>query len=71
MLDRILPIEDEDVSKELERNFRKYKMELLTNTKVLSAKAVGEGVEVKVQLKGRLGKNFNCRNRFECNRSSG
>lgn len=51
MMDRILPIEDEEVSKELERNFRKEKMKILTGTKVLSAKAQGEGVEVKILKK--------------------
>ncbi|HPP40011.1 MAG TPA: dihydrolipoyl dehydrogenase, partial [Candidatus Kapabacteria bacterium] len=51
MMDRLLPVEDEEVSKELERNYRKEKIKILTNTKVLSAKAVGDGVEVKVQKK--------------------
>ncbi|MCL5991157.1 MAG: dihydrolipoyl dehydrogenase [Bacteroidetes bacterium] len=51
MLDRILPIEDVDVSNELARNFRKSKIELLTGTKVLSAKAKSDGVEVKIQKK--------------------
>jgi dihydrolipoamide dehydrogenase len=51
MQDRILPIEDIDVSKELERNYRKEKIRILTETKVLSAKRVGDGVEVLVQKK--------------------
>lgn len=51
MMDRILPIEDEEVSKELERNYRKEKIKILTNTRVLSAKTVGEGVEIKIQKK--------------------
>jgi dihydrolipoamide dehydrogenase len=51
MMDRILPIEDVDVSKELERNYKKDKIKLMTSTRVLSAKAVGEGVEVKIQKK--------------------
>ena len=51
MQDRILPIEDEEVSKELERNYRKNKIKLLTNTRVLSAKKVDDGVEVKIQKK--------------------
>ncbi|TAL69798.1 MAG: dihydrolipoyl dehydrogenase [Bacteroidetes bacterium] len=51
MLDRILPIEDVDVSNELARNFKKSKIDLLTSTKVLSAKAKGKGVEVKIQKK--------------------
>lgn len=51
MMDRILPVEDEDVSKELERNYRKEKIKILTGTRVLSAKAVDGGVEVKIQKK--------------------
>jgi dihydrolipoamide dehydrogenase len=51
MLDRILPIEDTEVSKELERHYKKYGIELLTNTKVVSAKTNNEGVEVKIQKK--------------------
>lgn len=51
MLDRILPIEDAEISKELERNFRKAKINILTGTRVLSAKAKGKGVEVRIQKK--------------------
>lgn len=49
MMDRILPIEDEEVSKELERHFKKYGIKILTNTKVLSAKVVKAKVNVEVQ----------------------
>jgi len=51
MQPRILPVEDEEVSKELERSFKKKKIEMLTETRVLSAKSVGKGVEVKIQDK--------------------
>ncbi len=51
MQDRILPIEDADISKELERNYRKEKIRLLTKAKVLSAKTVGNSVEVLVEKK--------------------
>lgn len=51
MQDRILPIEDKDVSSELGRHYKKSGMKLLLNARVLSAKAVGEGVEVKVLKK--------------------
>jgi dihydrolipoamide dehydrogenase len=51
MMDRILPIEDVDVSKELERNYKKDKIKLMTSTRVLSAKAVGDCVEIKIQKK--------------------
>ena len=48
MLDHLLPIEDEDVSKELERNFRKKKMTMKTRTKVESIEKTKSGVKVKV-----------------------
>ncbi len=51
MMDRILPVEDKDVSRELNRHFKKSGMKLMTKTKVLSAKAKGDGVEVKVEKK--------------------
>jgi len=50
-MDRILPIEDKDISKELEKQFRKDKIKMLTNTKVLSAKTVGDNVEVEIEKK--------------------
>lgn len=49
MQDRILPIEDADISRELERNYRKEKIRILTKTRVISAKTVGDQVEVIVQ----------------------
>ncbi len=51
MMKNIVPVEDEDVSKELERNFKKSGMTLLTETKVISAKAKGDGAEVVIQKK--------------------
>jgi len=51
MLDRLLPIEDADVSAELSRHYKKAGIDVKTNTKVLSAKTVGDIVEVKIQKK--------------------
>jgi dihydrolipoamide dehydrogenase len=51
MQDRIVPIEDVEISKELERNYRKEKIRMLTSTRVLSAKATNDGVEVIVEKK--------------------
>ncbi len=51
MQKNILPIEDVEVSKELEKHYKKYGVEMLTETRVLSAKTVGKGVEVKIQKK--------------------
>ncbi len=47
MLPNAAPLEDEEVSKELERHLKKMGIKLLTNTKVESLAKVGEGVEVK------------------------
>ncbi|MBI3260656.1 MAG: dihydrolipoyl dehydrogenase [Ignavibacteriae bacterium] len=51
MMKNIVPVEDEDVSKELERNFKKSGMTILTETKVVSAKAKGDSAEVVIQKK--------------------
>ena len=51
MLDRILPIEDSDISGELARHYKKAKIDILTNTKVLSAKLKGNNVDVRIQKK--------------------
>ncbi len=48
MLDNLLPIEDEDVSKELERSFRKRKITIRTKTRVESIDTAGDGVKVTV-----------------------
>jgi dihydrolipoamide dehydrogenase len=47
MLPNAAPLEDEEVSKELERHLRKMGLKLLTNTKVESIAKAGDGVEVK------------------------
>lgn len=52
MQDRLLPVEDDDVSKELRKVFeRDLKMSIMTETKVLSAKKKGKGVEVVIEKK--------------------
>ncbi len=52
-MDRILPIEDAEISKELERHFRKYGINLKTKTKVISAKSLKDGVEIVVETDGK------------------
>ena len=47
MLPNAAPLEDEEVSKELERHLRKMGIKTLTNTKVESIAKTGDGVEVK------------------------
>lgn len=51
MQPHILPVEDEDASREVARAFKKKKVEILTETKVISAKAAGNGVEVTIETK--------------------
>lgn len=51
MQPNIMPIEDEDCSKEVARAFKKRKIEILTETRVISAKKVGDGVEVVIENK--------------------
>lgn len=51
--DRILPIEDKDVSRELARSFKKDGIEMITSAKVLSAKPTKTGVEVVIERDGK------------------
>ncbi|MEO6357236.1 MAG: dihydrolipoyl dehydrogenase [Ferruginibacter sp.] len=46
---RIVPVEDEDVSKELEKQFKKQGIEIMTNSEVLSVDTSGEGIKAKVK----------------------
>ena len=48
MLDHLLPIEDEEVSKELERAFRKKKITIKTGSRVQGIEKTADGVRVTV-----------------------
>ncbi len=48
-LPRIVPVEDEDVSKELEKNYKKSGIEILTNSSVESVDTTGAGVKASVK----------------------
>ena len=48
-LPRIVPVEDEDVSKELEKNFKKQGISIMTNSEVTSVDTSGNGVKAKVK----------------------
>ncbi|MCC7203609.1 MAG: dihydrolipoyl dehydrogenase [Phycisphaeraceae bacterium] len=48
MLDRLLPIEDDEVSKAVERSFRKLGVTTMTATKTLEVRKTNAGVEVTV-----------------------
>ena len=49
LLPRIVPLEDEAISTELERSFKKQGIKVLTNTRVTSAKAGAAGVDLEAQ----------------------
>jgi dihydrolipoamide dehydrogenase len=56
LLPRLVPVEDEEVSKELERAFRKRKINTMTNTRFESVKANENDVEVTFQdAEGKAG----------------
>jgi len=46
MLPRIVPVEDEDISKELERNFRKQKIRVETGARADNIQKTGQGVRL-------------------------
>lgn len=46
---RVVPVEDEEISKELEKNFKKQGIEILTNSEVTSVDTSGNGVKAKVK----------------------
>ena len=48
-LPRIVPVEDEDISKELEKNFKKNGIEIMTGSEVTAVDTSGNGVKAKVK----------------------
>jgi len=52
-LDRIVPVEDDDVSKELAKEFKKQGIKVHTGAKVKSAKKEGKGTRVVYEQKGK------------------
>ena len=50
-LPRIVPVEDEDVSKQLERSFKKSGIKVLTSTEVTSVDTSGKGVKANIKTK--------------------
>ena len=51
LLDRLVPIEDRDVSKELERSFKKMGIKSMTGAEVLAVDAAGDALNVRVKTK--------------------
>ena len=50
-LPRLVPVEDEEVSKELEKNFKKQGITTMTSSEVTSVDTSGNGVKAKVKTK--------------------
>jgi dihydrolipoamide dehydrogenase len=48
-LPRIVPVEDEDISKELEKSYKKNGIEIMTSSEVVSVDTSGKGVKAKVK----------------------
>lgn len=46
---RIVPVEDEEISKELEKQYKKQGIEIMTSSEVLSVDTSGAGVKAKVK----------------------
>ena len=53
LLDRILPVEDEEVSAFAKKRFEKEGIEILTSTEAKSLRATESGVEAKIQSGGK------------------
>jgi dihydrolipoamide dehydrogenase len=53
MLPRLVPLEDEEISKELEKEFKKRGIKCLVGHKVESVEATKAGVKVKVSVEGK------------------
>lgn len=53
MLPRLVPLEDEEISKELKKEFEKRKIKCLVGNKVESVEATKTGVKVKVAAEGK------------------
>lgn len=51
LLDRLVPVEDEDISKELARAFKKQNIKVMTSAEVQSVETKGKTVKVKVKTK--------------------
>jgi dihydrolipoamide dehydrogenase len=56
LLPRIVPGEDEAVSTELEKNFKRRGLKVFTSTKVTSARAGASGVDIEMTAGGQSGK---------------
>ena len=53
-MDRILPVEDKDISNQLNKTFKKSGINILTNSEVISSDIKGKGVRVQVKSDGKI-----------------
>ena len=53
-MDRILPVEDKDISNQLKKTFKKSGIEILTNSEVVSSDTKGKGVRVQIKSDGQI-----------------
>ncbi len=53
-LDRILPVEDKDISNQLAKSFKKSGINLMTSSEVISSETKGKGVKLQVKSSGKI-----------------
>ena len=53
-LDRILPVEDNDISNQLAKSFKKSGINLMTSSEVISSETKGKGVKLQVKSSGQI-----------------
>jgi dihydrolipoamide dehydrogenase len=53
-LDRILPVEDKDISNQLAKSFKKSGINLMTSSEVISSETKGKGVKLQVKFSGQI-----------------
>jgi len=53
-LDRILPVEDKDISNQLAKSFKKSGIDLMTSSEVISSETKGKGVKLQVKSSGQI-----------------
>jgi len=53
-LDRILPVEDKDISNQLAKSFKKSGINLITSSEVISSETKGKGVKLQVKSSGQI-----------------
>ena len=53
-MDRVLPVEDKDISNQLAKTFKKSGIEILTNSEVISSDTKGKNVKLQVKSNGQI-----------------